>query len=90
MTNIRRILLPSLTILALACSAQRPQIASMPPDVRADWDRCEAAVTRWCADHSHGSPTEERDCVQTESQNFARQADEAARRAYLGAHGCTP
>jgi len=90
MTDIRRILLPSLALLALACSAQRPQIATMPPDVRASWDRCEPAVTRWCADHSHGSPTEERDCVQNESQNYARQADDAGRQAYLSAHGCTP
>ena len=51
----------------LACSAQRPQIATMPPDVRTSWDRCESAVTRWCADRSNGSPTAERDCVEHES-----------------------
>ena len=89
MTDPRRVLFPSLALLALACSAQRPQIASMPPDVRAGWDRCERAVTRWCADRSNGSPTTERDCVESESQSYARQADEAARQAYLRAHGCT-
>ncbi|MFO0604209.1 MAG: hypothetical protein U0324_13590 [Polyangiales bacterium] len=90
MTDIRRILFPSLALLMLACSAQRPQIATMPPDVRTSWDRCESAVTRWCADRSNGSPTAERDCVEHESQSYARQADDAGRQAYLRAHGCTP
>jgi len=87
--NIRtRLALPFVTLLLLACRAQRPEIASMPPDVRASWNRCEPAVTRWCADRSHGAPTEERDCVQTESQHYAAQADDAARATYIRAHGC--
>jgi hypothetical protein len=87
--NIRtRLALPFTTLLLLACAAQRPEIASMPPDVRASWDRCQPAVNRWCADHSHGSPTEERDCVSEASRGYASQADDAARATYIRSHGC--
>ena len=83
-----RALLP-LCLLTLACAAQRPEIATMPPDIRASWDQCQPAVTRWCADHSHGSPTEERSCVSDASQGYASQADDAARTTYIRSHGCT-
>jgi hypothetical protein len=88
--NLRTRLFSSFALLVLlGCGAQRPEIASLPPDLRATWDRCEPAVTRWCAEHSHGSPVEERNCVGEASNHFATHADEAARTTYLRSHGCS-
>ncbi len=77
-----------LASLPLACGAARPEIATMPPDVRAQWDRCEQPIDRWCIDHSHGSPSHERACMQEESGRFAALPDDAARASYLASHGC--
>jgi hypothetical protein len=81
-------LLTSLVLFGLACASQRPQTVDIPAEIRSDWDRCEAAITRWCIDHSHGSSAEERNCMMTESRHYVEQPDEAARRAYLTSHGC--
>lgn len=87
--NIRtRLALPIATLLLAACG-QRPEIATMPPEARPGWDRCESAVVRWCSYRSNGAPTEERDCVSEASRGYASQADEAGRTTYMRAHGCT-
>ncbi len=80
----------ALALVALGCSAQRPQIATMPPDIRAGWDRCETAVTAWCGDHSHHQPTEERNCVEDASRQYAALTEAAARANFLQSHGCAP
>lgn len=90
MTLCPRLAFVFFALLPVACRAQRPEIASMPPDVRTGWDRCQAAVVTWCGDHSHHDPSEERTCVENASQEYARAADDAARAAYLQSHGCTP
>lgn len=84
--NARTIIL--FAALALSCAGRRFEIATMPPDVRAGWDRCEALIDRWCIDHANGHRADERACMFEESGRYASQPDEASRNAYLRAHGC--
>lgn len=82
-----------LTLLTLmfvaACGARRPEIVSMPPGVRAEWDRCSDHIERWCVDHSHGLVSHERECMEQESARFAALQEDSARASYMASHGCT-
>ena len=83
----RGLVLSALVIVA-SCGARRPEVVTMPENVRTQWDRCAAEVDRWCIDHSHGSTSHERACMQEESARFAALADDAARASYMASHGC--
>ncbi len=88
MLQFVRVSVLSLFVLVAACGARRPEVVSMPDNVRAQWDRCAAQVDQWCIDHSHGSSSHERACMQEESSRFAALADDAARTSYMASHGC--
>ncbi len=90
MQQLVRVSVLSLLVLVAACGARRPEVVSMPDNVRAQWDRCAAHVDQWCIDHSHGSVSHERACMQEESSRFAALADDAARAGYMASHGCRP
>jgi predicted secreted Zn-dependent protease len=76
----------ALGLSPIACASATP--APLAPDVQALWDRCTSAVERYCHEHSHGSPSHERQCVRDERDNLARAPDDAARRSSLHGFGC--
>ena len=78
----------SLGLLALLAGCGGAQQAALTPTAQALWDRCEPSVTRYCHEHSHGSPPHEARCMRDEREALSTQPDDATRAAYLRQHGC--
>lgn len=87
MPDALRMMVLSLMVVT-ACGARRPEIATMPPEARAQWDRCADVVQHGCHEHAGGAASHERECIEEESSRFASLRSDEERASYLRAHGC--
>lgn len=81
----------SLFLLAMVgCSGTQGTRSDIPAAGRPLWDQCRASIDTWCHNRASGDPTQERDCEATTGHDYGALADDdAARRTFLRAHGCT-
>lgn len=76
----------SLVLFAGCSSPQRPVI--IPEPGRVVWEQCHADIVSWCRQRRHGDAALTAACEQDRANEFAGLIDDAARREYLGTHGC--
>ena len=80
----------TLILVALVgCSGSQGNRSDIPVAARPLWDQCHSSVEAWCHTRGQGDLTLERECEGNVGHEYAAIADEAARRQFLSAHGCT-
>ncbi len=73
----------------VGCSSSQTSGASIPAAGRSMWNQCSSPMTAWCHRQGQGDPTLDRECEATTAREYAALPEDAARRQYLTAHGCT-
>lgn len=76
-----------LLFVLAGCSSTPPRVA-IPEPGRVSWEQCHSFLVNWCRQRAHGDAAQTNVCEQDRANEYAGLIDDAARREYLGTHGC--
>jgi hypothetical protein len=76
-----------LLFVLVGCSSPQVRVA-IPEPGRVNWEQCHNDLMTWCRQRAHGDAAQTNACEQDRANEYAGLIDDAARRDYLGSHGC--
>lgn len=75
-------------LLVLGGCSSTPVRVAIPEPGRVNWEQCHSDLVSWCRQRAHGDAVQTGTCEQDRANEYAGLIDDAARREYLGTHGC--